>query len=73
MVARNLFGAIVPAFFCWSNDGKSKEAGVRESEALGYADRKEVEADAGSGLAKGDEARSAVSIGPQEGGLGTSV
>lgn len=62
------------------NDGKSKEAGVGvvegrcetlkgacEGAAFGYADREEVEADSGSGLAKGNEAESAFAIDSQEG------
>jgi len=62
------------------NDGKGKKAGVgvvegrceelkgvRESEALGHADCEKIEADTGSGLAKGDEAESAIAINSQEG------
>jgi hypothetical protein len=69
----------------WSNHGEGKkEVGVGvvqgrckefevtcESKAFGHADREKVEADSGSGLAKGDEAEGATAVGSQEGGLGT--
>ena len=68
----------------WRNHGEGKEettviglvegrcqesAGVRESEAFGYADREEVEAYAGRGFAKSDEARSAFAINQAKGRL----
>jgi hypothetical protein len=68
------------------NDGKSEKAGVgvvegrceelkgvRESEALRHADCEEIEANAGSGLAKGDEAESAIAVNSQEGCVARQV
>jgi len=74
-------------FWCRSNHGKDKEAsgcgvvkagceesaGVGEAKALGHADRKAIKADAGSGLAKGDEAWGAVSVNSAESGITSGV
>ena len=55
-------------------EGRCEELkGVRESEALGHADCEEIEANAGSGLAKGDEAESAIAINSQEGCVARQV